>query len=143
MLNTTKTDGKTTLTFNDATYIRLLTEFKPKEIQTEEEYERVLQQVEVLHFKKHKTPEERALYKLLVILISAYDEEHDPMPWSSPQQMLRYIMETSGTRQADLVELGIGSSGVVSEIVNGKRAISKEQAKKLGERFKVSPSLFI
>jgi HTH-type transcriptional regulator/antitoxin HigA len=33
--------------------------------------------------------------------------------------------------------------GVVSEIVNGKRAISKTQAKLLGERFKVSPSLFI
>ena len=37
----------------------------------------------------------------------------------------------------------IGSSGVVSEVVNGKRAISKAQAKALGDYFKVSPSLFI
>ena len=35
------------------------------------------------------------------------------------------------------------SSGVVSQIVNGKRAISKAQAKALGHQFKVSPSLFI
>jgi HTH-type transcriptional regulator / antitoxin HigA len=37
----------------------------------------------------------------------------------------------------------IGSSGVVSEVINGKRSISKAQAKALGEYFKVSPSLFI
>jgi HTH-type transcriptional regulator / antitoxin HigA len=37
----------------------------------------------------------------------------------------------------------IGSSGIVSEVVNGKRSISKSQAKKLGEIFQVSPSLFI
>ncbi|MDJ0688615.1 MAG: hypothetical protein QNJ41_08900 [Xenococcaceae cyanobacterium MO_188.B32] len=44
--------------------------------------------------------------------------------------------------QADLVGV-IGSSGVVSEVVNGKRSISKAQAKALREYFKVSPSLFI
>jgi HTH-type transcriptional regulator / antitoxin HigA len=51
-------------------------------------------------------------------------------------------MESSGTRQADLVGI-IGSSGVVSEVIDGKRSISKAQAKALGEYFKVSPSLFI
>lgn len=64
------------------------------------------------------------------------------MPELSPHEILQHIMEASDTRQADLVGL-IGSSGVVSEIVNGKRAISKAQAKVLGEQFKVSPSLFI
>jgi HTH-type transcriptional regulator/antitoxin HigA len=45
-------------------------------------------------------------------------------------------------RQADLVPL-VGSRGLVSEIVNGKRAISKAQAKVLGTFFNVSPALFI
>jgi antitoxin component HigA of HigAB toxin-antitoxin module len=48
----------------------------------------------------------------------------------------------SGTRQADLVGI-IGSNGVVSEVVNGKRAISKAQTKALGDYFKISASLFI
>jgi HTH-type transcriptional regulator / antitoxin HigA len=59
-------------------------------------------------------------------------------------------IETSGKRQSDLVGTILvlrgsanGSSSVVSEIVNGKRTISKAQAKKLGEIFQVSPSLFI
>jgi HTH-type transcriptional regulator/antitoxin HigA len=51
-------------------------------------------------------------------------------------------MESSRTRQVNLVG-EIGSSGVVSQIVNGKRGISKRQAKLLGDRFKVSPELFI
>jgi HTH-type transcriptional regulator/antitoxin HigA len=61
---------------------------------------------------------------------------------SSPHDILQHLMESSGTRQADLVGI-IGSSGVVSEVVNGKRAISKAQAKALGEYFNLSPSLFI
>ncbi len=64
------------------------------------------------------------------------------MDESTPHEILQHLMEASSTRQADLVGL-IGSSGVVSEIVNGKRSISKAQAKALGDYFKVSSSLFI
>jgi HTH-type transcriptional regulator/antitoxin HigA len=52
-------------------------------------------------------------------------------------------MEAQGLIQADLVRAGIGSSGVVSELVNCKREISKQQAKKLAELFHVSPELFL
>jgi HTH-type transcriptional regulator/antitoxin HigA len=51
-------------------------------------------------------------------------------------------MEQNDLRQADLMKI-FGSRGRVSEVVNGKRAISKSQAKALGEFFKVSPELFI
>ena len=75
-------------------------------------------------------------------LIEAYETENYPMEESAPYEILQHLMEASGTRQADLVGV-IGSSGVVSEVVNGKRSISKAQAKALGEYFKVSSSLFI
>ncbi|MBD0341039.1 MAG: transcriptional regulator, partial [Microcoleus sp. Co-bin12] len=97
---------------------------------------------ERLTFAKNLTPEERVLYKLLVTLIEVYETENYPMDKSEPHEILQHIMESSGTRQADLVGI-IGSSGVVSEVVNGKRAISKAQAKALGDYFKISPSLFI
>lgn len=131
-----------TLTFNQITYCNLLAEVVPMAIETEEEYERILNIVEQLTFKKNRTTEEQALYKLLVILIEAYETENYPIDQSAPHEILQHIMEASGTRQADLVGI-IGSSGVVSEVVNGKRSISKAQAKALGEYFKVSPSLFI
>jgi HTH-type transcriptional regulator / antitoxin HigA len=132
-----------TPTFNQSTYVSLLSEAVPKVITTEEEYDRALNLVEPLHFKQTLTSEEDALYDLLVMLIEAYEEKTYPMPSLSPHAMLQYVMETSGMRQIDLVKLGLGSSGVVSEIINGKRAISKAQAKLLADRFKVSPNLFI
>ena len=130
------------LTFDGATYSKLLAEIAPRAIETEEEYDRLLAVAERLTFAKNRTPEERALYKLLVTLIEVYETENYPMDKSEPHEILQHIMESSGTRQADLVGI-IGSSGVVSEVVNGKRAISKAQAKALGNYFKISPSLFI
>lgn len=138
----TKADGKMTLTFNQNTYRHLLAEVAPKVIETEEEYNRTLSMAEQLTFKKNRTPEERALHKLLVTLIEAYEAENYPMDQAAPHEILRHILESSGTSQADLVGI-IGSSGVVLEVVNGKRSISKAQAKVLGDYFKVSPTLFI
>jgi HTH-type transcriptional regulator/antitoxin HigA len=133
-----------TLTLDTATYCNLLdkNKFVPKVIETEEEYDRALILAEKLTFAKNRTLEEKALHKLLVTLIEAYETENYPMDESTPNEILQHLMEASGTRQADLVGI-IGSSGVVSEVVNGKRAISKKQAKALAEYYKVSLSLFI
>jgi HTH-type transcriptional regulator / antitoxin HigA len=124
MLNTTKEIGKMTPTFDQATYKSLLTEVVPKVIETEEEYDRALAIAERLTFAKNLTLEEKAMYKLLVTLIEAYEAENYPMDDSAPHEILQHLMESSGTRQVDLVGI-IGSSGVVSEVVQGKRSISK------------------
>ncbi|MCC3428749.1 MAG: transcriptional regulator [Microcoleus sp. PH2017_04_SCI_O_A] len=119
-----------------------LAEVAPRAIETEAEYDRLLAVAEGLTFAKNRTLEEKALHKLLVTLIEVYEDQNYAIDKSEPHEILQHIMEASGTRQADLVGI-IGSSGVVSEVVNGKRAISKAQAKALGDYFKVSPSLFI
>jgi HTH-type transcriptional regulator / antitoxin HigA len=131
-----------TLTFDPQIYSNLLVEASPKVIETEEEYERFLALTERLHFAKRLTAEEGILYQLLVALVEQYEIQHYAIEQSLPHEILQHILESSGLKQADLVGW-LGSSGVVSEIVNGKRAISKAQAKLLGDRFKVSPSLFI
>ncbi len=131
-----------TLTFDKIAYSNLLSQYSPQVIETEEEYNRTLAIVEKLTFAKNRTPEEKALHKLLVTLIEIYETENYPMEESAPYEILQHLMESSYTRQIDLVGV-IGSSGVVSEVVNGKRSISKAQAKALGEYFKVSSSLFI
>jgi HTH-type transcriptional regulator / antitoxin HigA len=109
-----------TLTFDQNTYRNLLVEFVPVVIETEEEYERVLTIVEQLTFKKNRTTEEKALHKLLVILIETYETENYPMEQSAPHEILQHIMEASGTSETDLVGI-IDSSDAVSEVVNGTR----------------------
>lgn len=131
-----------TLTIDSAVYSSLLTEITPKVIESEAEYERTLSITEKLTFKQDKTPEEMAVYKLLVVLVEAYEAEYYPMREASPDEVLRHILEASGTHSADLVGT-LGSSDVVSEIVKGERKMSEAQAQILADRFKVSPDLFI
>jgi HTH-type transcriptional regulator / antitoxin HigA len=131
-----------TITLDRDNYSQLLAEFVPQEIDSEVEYDRALAIAEHLVFKQNSTTAEIKFLKLIAILIKDYETVHYPIDHVSPHELLQHLMESNQTRQADLVGL-IGSRGVVSEVVNGKRAISKTQAKALGEFFSVSPGLFI
>jgi HTH-type transcriptional regulator/antitoxin HigA len=51
-------------------------------------------------------------------------------------------METSGRTARELLPI-FGTRGRVSEVLSGKRSISKQQAKKLASLFKVTVDLFI
>ena len=88
------------------------------------------------------TPEEEKLFDLPIKLVEDSEERHSPTGECSPTEMLKFLMEQRGLRQRDIVHL-FGSSGVASEVINGKRVISKNQAKSLAEFFRVSPELFI
>ena len=138
-----------TLTLNKTNYLQLLDTFQiiPKIIETEAEYEEYLAVTESLIAKKdNRTPEETVLFRLLVKLIEDYEEQaYNLDDWSNlaPYEILQHLLESSGTKQADLVNIISPSKGLISSIVNGKRAISKEQAKRLGTYFKVNPSLFL
>jgi HTH-type transcriptional regulator / antitoxin HigA len=138
-----------TITISRGNYIDLLNQDRiiPKIIETQEEYEQFLAVAERLISKKQtRTPEETVLFRLLVKLIRDYEEEtYDLKEWSktAPHELLQHLMEARDMKQVDLVGVLSPSKGLVSSIVNGKRSISKSQAKKLGELFNISPSVFI
>jgi len=78
------------------------------------------------------------------VLIEMYEnQQFSPGTEATPVSILNTLMESQGITQADLVREGIGSSGVVSELVNNKRTISNKQAKKLAKIFHVFPEVFI
>jgi HTH-type transcriptional regulator/antitoxin HigA len=64
------------------------------------------------------------------------------VPSAEPKDILRDLMESNHLKAADLAEV-MGGRSRVSDALSGKRAISKEQAKRLSERFGVSPAAFI
>jgi HTH-type transcriptional regulator/antitoxin HigA len=73
-------------------------------------------------------------------LIGDYDDEHYPSPDVTGAEMLKFLMEQHGLKQGDLPE--IGSQGVVSEIMRGKREINIRQVKNLKLRFGISADAF-
>ncbi|MEX2264634.1 MAG: helix-turn-helix domain-containing protein [Bryobacteraceae bacterium] len=133
-----------TLTVDRKKYARLANRIVVKAIETEEEHDRMIASVEHLMDKGEDrlSPEESALLETMAILVQAYDDRHHPLPPVTPNEMLAYMMETSGRTAKDLLPV-FGTRGRVSEILRGKRSISKEQAKKLASVFKVSVDLFI
>jgi HTH-type transcriptional regulator/antitoxin HigA len=131
-----------TLTTNDDSYTQLLAKYQPKVIETEAENERAIAFAIELEHKASRSLEEDAILELLVTLIEKFEQEKYPIPSGTPLSMLLHLMEASDLKQENLVGV-IGSRGVVSEIVNGKRSISKAQAKALADFFSVDVGLFI
>ncbi len=74
-------------------------------------------------------------------LIEDYETEHHPLPETSGVEALKFLMAQHGLKQGDLAE--IGSQGVVSEILTGKRELNVRQVRALSARFGVSASTFL
>jgi len=125
-------------------YGRLLAKFTPKVIQTEQENEESLAVVESLMERGdgNLTTEEVALLDLLGCLIQDFERLTYAPPEGDPAGALQVLMDGRELKPADLAGV-LGSRAKVSEILSGKRAISKEQAKRLGVFFGVSPAAFI
>jgi HTH-type transcriptional regulator/antitoxin HigA len=145
--NTAARGGKGIVTaerrLNRRRYAALLAEAAPRVIASAHELERASRAVEPLLKKGNtRTPEENALCELLLKLIDDYQQRHTIIPELAPHEMLQALLDESGKRQVDLVSI-FGSRSRVSDAVNGKRAISKGQAKRLGQYFRVSPAAFI
>jgi len=74
-------------------------------------------------------------------LIETYENKNLPIMDSTPIETLRYLMQEHGIKQSELPE--IGSQGIVSEILAGKRNLNLRQINKLSSMFNISPLVFI
>jgi HTH-type transcriptional regulator/antitoxin HigA len=114
----------------------------PRVIESREDLERLAREIEPLLDKgDRRSPEEEELCRLVLKLIGDYQRERHLVPGLKPHELLQALLEASGMRQADLLSV-FGSRSRVSDAVNGKRGISREQAKRLGELFHLSPAAF-
>ena len=112
-------------------------------IQNEQEYDLALERLNSL-VDEVGTDEQHPLYSLLDTLgavVHAWEEQHHPIPKTEGVDSLRFLMEEHELRQTDLPE--VGSQGVVSEILCGRRELNVRQIRALSKRFGVSPSVFV
>lgn len=134
----------TAVAIDEKKYARLLGKTLPVVIETEDDYERLLERAKHLMDQDETalSLEETTLLSLLVHLIEQYEERHDPLGRANAHDLLCHLMEARGLTHKDIWPL-FGSKGVASEVLNGKRAVSKTQAKKLAQFFHLSAELFI
>lgn len=132
------------LVVDEKRYGRLLAKALPAVIQSEAENERVLAQIEALMDKGDgRTPEEDRLLNLLAKLSEDFEASNYDLGQSRPNEVLAYLIEKRGMKQVDLLPVLGCSKGAVSDIVSGRREISRTNAKKLAHFFRVPVELFV
>ena len=124
-------------------YRRLCTVVPLGTLHTKKDHARAVQMLDAIldeigEDEKHPMAE---LADAISVFIDKYETEHVPIPSSKPSAALKFLMREHDLRQSDLPE--IGSQGVVSEILVGKRELNARQIKQLARRFGVSPVVFI
>lgn len=119
----------------------LLDVASPTPIASARQHEEYLSVLEKLAEKAKPTGREEQYAELLITLIEAYEEKHDPVPDASPIEVLKALMDANSLRQKDLAST-FGSESIVSEVLSGKRELNRGQIAKLSKRFGVSPAVF-
>ncbi|MGE3979553.1 MAG: type II toxin-antitoxin system HigA family antitoxin [Nitrospira sp.] len=126
-----------------ADYLRIRQRVPLGPLRTEAEYHRAVAMLDEIidEIGEQETHPLADLVETLALAISAYEEVHVPVPVSSGLEILRALMEDHGLSQSDLPE--VGSQGVVSEVLSGKRDLNVRQIARLAARFGVSPAVFL
>ncbi|MGA3246876.1 MAG: helix-turn-helix domain-containing protein [Paraburkholderia sp.] len=112
-------------------------------IRNEQEYEEMAQLTDALknHLQGDTGNPLADLLGVLSALIGVWETRHVALPEAEPREVLRHLLESHGLKQKDLAD--IASPTVVSDILAGRRAISKNVAKALAVRFRTDVRVFL
>ena len=73
--------------------------------------------------------------------LEAYEKKEFPLDSVTPEEVLRFLMEQHQLSQYDIAQ-DLGGQSVVSNILSGKRRLTREHIERLSKRFRVSPASF-
>lgn len=82
-----------------------------------------------------------SLFEIVLLLIEQWETQHVSIPDAPPKEVLRFLLKDHGLRQKDLAD--IASKSLISDILAGRRPVSRKMAVKLAQRFNVGVSAFI
>jgi HTH-type transcriptional regulator/antitoxin HigA len=112
-------------------------------IRNEDDYNWALSEIEAYfdHEPPRGTPEADR-FDVLADLIEAYEARHWPIEAPDPVEAIRYRMELGGLQAKDLAEV-LGSKSRASEILNRKRPITLDMARKLHDAWGIPAEILI
>jgi HTH-type transcriptional regulator/antitoxin HigA len=132
---------ETMSTLTSPAYAQLLAKIPPKVIRSEAENDHYVEALYALEQKRALSRPEKELADLLTLLIEDFEDKRYQLPRATPAQALSFFMEQHSLKQKDLVKI-FGARSTVSEVLSGKRELTKEQIRRLSQRFQVSPEMF-
>jgi HTH-type transcriptional regulator/antitoxin HigA len=115
---------------------------KYKVIKSQEQYNEYCKILEELVFSSQEYGEFDDEIELLTFLIEKWDEQQNSFEEVDPVELLRSLMKEHHLRAKELVGILGVSKGLVSDILNYKKGLSKEIIRSLASYFKVSQEAF-
>ena len=124
-------------------YLELVQAFPLRHIRSDSELDEAIGFIDTLIQRGKLRPEEQAYFDVLTDIVEKYEAKHHPMPQVSDADLLRYLIEAQGITQACLAKAIKVSDSIVSDILRGKRELTRKQVILVSSYFKISPSTFI
>ena len=115
---------------------------KYKIIKTEEQYDEYCNLLEILLEQSRRENDAEDEIDLLTFLIEKWDSEHSTFNEIDPVSLLHSLMQDHNLKAIDLAGILAVSKGLVSDILNYKKGMSKETIRILSGYFKVSQEAF-
>jgi len=126
------------------TYVELLQEFVPRPIASDRAYQRTLKHIERLMRKPRRTRAEDDMLELLATLVEQYEiRQGYTDPVLTPRDRLAGLIEARQLTQTELSRRSNVPRTTINEILGGKRSISKANAVRLADFFRVPVEEFI
>lgn len=123
-------------------YSTLIAKTQPKVIHSKEVNEQFIALLESLDDRwDFLNTAEKELHELLALLIEDFENRHYELRSATPMRIIKELMEANGLKQKDMVGV-FETPSVASEVLNGKRELTKGHIKRLSEKFRISPALF-
>ena len=123
-------------------YPTLVSRIAPRVIHDEALNEQFIARLEELDSRWDElSPAEKQLHELLALLIEDFESRAYKTRSATPTEVVTELMRANGLKQKDMVGV-FETASVASEVLNGKRELTKEHIKRLSARFHVSPALF-
>jgi HTH-type transcriptional regulator / antitoxin HigA len=128
---------------NVPNYAAVLSKHPPRVIHTEAENEYY---TTILHDLDERFDQlsdaEKDYAELLALLIEDFESKHYELPEASPLEVIRFLMDQHHLKQKDLLDI-FGNASITSEVLSGKRELSKEHIRKLVTRFSIPAELLL
>lgn len=127
----------------ESAYAELLARSLPRPIRTETDRARLVETLLALDERDDISAEQEALAEMLTLLIEDYKEKNYPFAPSVSNESLNALMEERGLKHKDIWPV-LGNKGAATEVLSGRRSISKTQRqKRLAELFRVPIDIFV
>lgn len=135
-----------TMVIEKTRYHELIEAFPLRPLRSKTAYKRAMAAADQLAVKEEKslTADERDYLETLSLLIESYENQHERVDLSrlKAADVLKHLMDEQDMTVTELGKV-IGSKGIASEILSGKRDLSKSHMMSLAKHFAVEPAVFL